>query len=123
MGLPKVLLVDDNKDLHTTIEMGLEGEADLLSALTLESARELFTANPDIQIIVMDGCLNSAPGAVQTPETLPLIHEFRRTFRGPMIAASDFDSFREVMVLAGCDRECEKVRLLKELRFMLAERP
>lgn len=116
---PKVLVVDDDKWLQKMITLQLENGIAVLSAHTLAEARTLFAANPDIRLVVLDGCLRSA-FQVQTPDTLPLIPEIRETFRGPIIAASSIPSFRQVMMEAGCDHDCgDKRGLSREIRRLL----
>jgi len=120
-GLPKVLVVEDNRMLQRMLTVRFEGRATVLSAYTIDEARALFAANRDsIHLIVLDGCLRSA-FQVQTPDTLPLIPEFRATFRGPIIAASSIVKFRRVMMEAGCDHKVDdKMMLLGEIERLLA---
>jgi DNA-binding NtrC family response regulator len=119
--LPKVLVVDDDRGMHLMLALRLKGKAVLLSAHTLDEARALFAANRDsIRLVVLDGCLHSA-FQVQTPDTLPLIPEFRATFRGPIIAASSFPDFRQAMVKAGCTHNCDRDWLSREIERLLAD--
>jgi DNA-binding response OmpR family regulator len=121
-GLPKVLVVEDDRMLQRMIALQLRDTATVLSAHTLDEARNLFANNPDVRLVVLDGCLGSA-FRVQIPDTLPLIPEMREIFHGPIIAASSFPSFREMMMGAGCDHHCvDKRGLSLEIRRLLEER-
>jgi CheY-like chemotaxis protein len=105
--MKKVLLVDDMETCHNYLRANLEGHAILLSAKTLQEGRDLFAENPDVAVIVMDGCVEvkstGAEDEVIEPDTLDLVQEFRETFKGPMIALSQ--QFNEQLVEAGCDHE------------------
>lgn len=120
--LPKVLIVEDDRMLQKALALRLGGKATVLSAHTLAEARELFVDNPDIGVVVLDGCLRSAFQA-QTPDTLPLIPEIRKTFCGPIIAASSIPRFRQMMMEIGCDHDCEEKRELpRQICRLLEER-
>ena len=121
-GLPKVLVVEDDRMLQRMIALQLRDVATVLSAHTLDEAREIFLGNPDVRLVVLDGCLGSV-FQVQIPDTLSLIPKMRETFHGPIIAASSFPSFREMMMGAGCDHRCDDKRKLSlEIRRLLEER-
>ena len=107
----KVLIVEDSVQWHKTYVRALAGKnIQILSALTIEQAEEMFTSNPDIKAVVMDACV---PG--DDPTTLPLTKKFRETFSGPMIAISRRDDFRTRLMTSGCDHECPKQDLLQKL--------
>jgi CheY-like chemotaxis protein len=97
-ALKKVLIVEDNKNYQRTYESALNGRVHMLAALSISEAQELFAANPGINAIVMDACV---PG--DTPTTL-----IRKTFVGPMIAASSDRDYRQELVHPGCDHEVPK---------------
>lgn len=100
-ALKKVLIVEDNKNYRRTYESALNGRVQMLAALSISEAEELFAANPGINAIVMDACV-----PVDTPTTLP--RKIRKTFAGPMIAASSDRDYRQELVHAGCDHEVPK---------------
>ncbi len=106
-GLPTVFVVDDDRMLHKVLIMKLGRGMTILSAHTLGEARNLFATYPDIRLIVLDGCLLHSSLQAKMPDTLPLVGEFRKTFRGPIIAASSNPDFRQMMMAAGCDHECD----------------
>ena len=94
----KVLAVDDEQWIHNKWLPELEGKVELLSAGTIEDARKMFAEHPDIAAIAMDACV---PG--DEPNTMELVREFRKTFSGPMLAASGLGDYRELLMKAGCD--------------------
>ncbi len=110
----KVLLVEDYPGWIKIIKGGLENEAEVLSAVTIREAENIFSENSDIAIIIMDACV---PG--DEPNTLPLVKKIRETFKGPIIAISSSDSYRKQLVEAGCDYECEKKKIPSMVRHVL----
>ncbi len=99
----KVLVVEDDKDYHEYYKQALDNKVIIISALTIEDARRIFAENPDLGAIVMDACV---PG--RNPTTLGLTEEFRKIFKGPMIAVSNDEDFREMLMKKGCDHESKK---------------
>ena len=122
-GLPRVFVVDDDRMLHKVLIMKLGRGMTILSAHTLGEARNLFAAYPDIRLIVLDGCLLRSSLQAKMPDTLPLVGEFRKTFRGPIVAASSNPNFRQMMMGAGCDHECEDKDLLAQVIERLVDGP
>lgn len=114
MGNRKVLVVDDMDWVHEILEMELDGKVTLLKALTLERGQELFYANPDICVVVIDACV---PG--HSPNSQWLIRKIRKTFKGPMVAISSSPIYRKELLLAGCNYESEKADLSKKLMEIL----
>lgn len=98
----KVLVVEDEMWRFEYWQGKLGDRATIIGASTIEEGEELFGANPDIDVIVIDGCV---PGSELN--TIPLVRKFRETFKGPMIAISGNGSFREELMKVGCNREAE----------------
>lgn len=96
----KVLIVEDLSCFQVLWRRRLSGVATVLSATTIEDAKEMFGENPDIDVVVLDACV---PGT--TPTTFGLIKSFRETFHGPMIAISDRVNFRSEMIKLGCSHQ------------------
>ena len=115
--MKKVLVVDDAEEFQEALgrEKGLKDKVLLISAFSIKEAVEKFTANPDIDIIFMDACVDE----VSKIDTEPLVHEFRKTFHGPMIAISSLVAYRNMLIEAGCNDECSKDELLEKLFSML----
>ena len=91
----KVLVVEDFfPDIFTRT---LSGKVKLLIAQSIEEATQLFNANPDIDIIIMDACV---PG--NELNTVPLVQLFRKTFTGPIITASSVNEYNFALLEAGC---------------------
>ena len=99
----KVLVVEDEEYKYDRWRREFDNKVVLIFAPSIEEAEEQFTANPDIDAIVMDACV---PG--DSPTTPPLVRKFRQTFMGPMIAISSLGSYRRELIQAGCDHESTK---------------
>ena len=112
--MPKILIVDDFKQWQNSWKRRLGDKVEILSAFTIPEADALFSANPDINLIVMDACV---PGDELT--TPPLVRKFRETFKGPMIAVSSDEEYRKELMRVGCDHESEKEHLPKKVLEIL----
>ena len=110
----KVLVVEDKESFHDLWRMEFGDQVELLSALTIKEAQELFRAHQDIAVIAMDACV---PG--DRPNTMFLVQEMRLTYTGPIIAISSLVEYRQMLVKAGCDFECEKDFLPQKIREIL----
>jgi CheY-like chemotaxis protein len=113
----KVLIIEDDKPLLETMMAFLEGWLNVVSADSVDSAREVFAAHPDLDAIVMDGCIEG-PG--ELPNSLVLVLEFRRTFKGPMIAVSNSDEYQDRLMEAGCDHKSYKGHVHRKLKELLS---
>lgn len=114
MNIYKVLVVEDDPERRAQYAARCGGQIELMMAETIEKAEELFAANPDLAAIVMDACV---PG--DEPTTVPLVGKFRKTFTGPIIAASSEPDFRRELMRAGCSHESPKYELPEKLREVL----
>jgi CheY-like chemotaxis protein len=112
---PKVLIIEDEPYRQKWWKEDLESKVEVLSALTIQQAEELFAGNPDVALIVMDACLSG-----RSPDTILLVKKIRQTFSGPMIAASGNPEYRELLCEAGCDHSCEKYKVPKKVLEILA---
>ena len=114
----KVLVVDDERCYWRQWQEELPA-VKIIGASSAAEAEEKFSANEeDIIAVVLDGSLSLAGHL----DTLPLVEVFRRTFKGPIIAASGCTDYREQLVEAGCDHEIEKnfvARLLRDIILSL----
>jgi len=108
MNTPKkVLVVDDNESLQRSLKNVLSRHGIIvLSALTIGEAEELFSTNPDVNLIVMDACV---PG--DRPNTFSLVRKIRQKYAGPIIACSSLREYRRLLIEAGCDQEASKLDL------------
>jgi len=119
----KILIIEDDKTFHRMwgkmFRKKMLGRLDhqilVLSVYNIEEAEKLFSANPDIRLIAIDGCV---PGICLN--TLPLTRAIRQRFVGPMIAISSRSDYREELMKAGCDYECEKFLLPQKIFEILA---
>ncbi len=103
MGLKKILIVEDSENYQQKYINALRGKVDILSAYSLGEGEHLFEENPDVTLIVMDACV---PG--DSPNATALVTVIRRSFAGPMIAASSLPKYRKILMAAGCDYEEDK---------------
>ena len=114
MAKPKVLIVEDSQDIQEMFRDALAQRMEVLSAFSIEEAKELFLKKQDLSAVAMDACV---PG--NKPNTMDLVRMFRQTFVGPMIAISSDDSYSRQLVLNGCSHRCEKYDLPEMLLRLL----
>ena len=96
--MKKVLVVENEKNLHNKWRNKLEGKVELVCALFVEEAKEQFVANPDWAAIVVDADIGD--------EAIALVKKFRETFTtGPMFAISNIGINKRALVCAGCNYE------------------
>lgn len=114
-SLPKVLIVEDENKRQDFYALALMGRVEILRAQDLRTAEELFQGHPDVSLIVMDACV---PG--DNPTTPPLVEKIRKTFQGPMIAASSDEYYREILMNYGCDHEASKDQVPVKVRELLS---
>lgn len=98
MTKPKVLVVEDVTEVQDAFRLILEDKVEYLAALDHRQAIELFSKNPDVNMIVLDGSLCN-----KSFDTGSLALMFRETFAGPMIAASGDEKFCSELVRLGCN--------------------
>lgn len=103
MDKPKVLIVEDFPQWQRIFQRELEDFCEVLLAGTVEKGEQLYKANPDVALIIMDACV---PG--DEPTTLELIKKIRETFKGPMIGTSSMSNYRSALLEAGCDYSSDK---------------
>ncbi len=113
--MKKVLIVEDSLYRQSTWCRSLTGKVIILSAFCRKVAEQMFAENTDIDIVVMDGCVDSD----EDIDTESLVRMFRETFRGPMIAASKSPHFRSLLKEAGCNYECHKEDVPKTILKIL----
>ena len=114
MSQKKILVIDDEDFFHEVIKEGLGDRVTILSVFSIEEAEEVFSANPDLCLIVMDACV---PG--DSPTTPPLVRRIRESFNGPIIATSSLDTYRRKLMEAGCDHESTKLKLPEKIIAIL----
>jgi CheY-like chemotaxis protein len=115
--MEKILLVEDNRTIISTVKLSLANIAEVLAAETVEEARLMFAQNPDIVLIAMDGRLHS--GHIETVE---LTREIRSQFSGVMVAISGDYEAQKLLIEAGCDRHCYKGQIIPFLTKWLGAR-
>jgi DNA-binding response OmpR family regulator len=113
--LPKVLLVEDDRDIHEMWHMMLTEEVVFVDAYSVEEAERLFAESSGLSAVVVDACV---PG--NRPTTESLVRSIRSRFSGPIIGVSQRVEYRELLVGAGCQYQCDKEFLPEVLRTILA---
>ena len=103
---PLVLLADDlQKVLDDWVNTLTEYRIPCMTASTLEGLDRGFALyKDDISAIILDGCI---PG--HSVNTIEFILNARSTgFTKPIVASSSLESYREMMVRAGCSHQAPK---------------
>ncbi len=114
---PTILIVEDGESYQNRYARELADHANILAAYNIHDAERLFEENKgNISLIVMDACV---PG--DSPTTLGLTREFKKTFEMPMIAASSISDYRQDLLLAGCTHEASKYDVSKLVVQLLAK--
>lgn len=112
--LKKVLIVDDDTSLQAQWREALDGKVELISAVSIAQAQELFNSNRRLSAIVMDACV---PGNQINTEFL--VKKFGESYHGPIIAISTMPEYRRRLILAGCSHESSKEYLTQDLLKIL----
>jgi len=112
--MKKILVVEDNDSWQSSWKRDLQ-EFQLLVADSIKEAKELFSQNSDIDLIVMDACV---PG--DSPNTMDLVREIRKVYQGPILANSSIFEYRKTLMSAGCDKECHKFDVVKKVLEILS---
>lgn len=110
----KILIIEDYSSQIVIYKRQMKSDFDLLFATTHQEALKLFSENSDIELIVMDACLKG-----ETPDTILLVTHFRMSFTKTIIATSSNIEYRQYLVNAGCDLECDKNDVAKVVRKIL----
>ena len=106
-SLVKILIVEDREYEQSYFAQVLSSSGiDIIAARSLREAEELFRANQDVALVVMDGAVDNE----RELDSVPLVKELRKEFgfAGPIIAASSDKSFRGILMNAGCDYQATK---------------
>lgn len=114
--MSKVLIIEDDGIAILSICTNLENkDIEVLLARTLLEAANLFSANQDVDIIVMDACLGSKlPNTITLTETI-----VASGFEGHIIASSSKPLFSEDLVKAGATHVVEKNSVVKKILELL----
>lgn len=117
--MPTIFIVDDEEKWQNQWTEALKDKVNVVSAFTIEEAEEVAIrlSNANVALIVMDA--NVPPGEGITTEDL--VYELREIhgFKCPMIAASVSETYRGMLMDAGCDHECEKKDVPKKVLEIL----
>jgi len=109
----KILIVEDDELLQLAWKRLILATTpmEVIQAFSIKEAEIVFNENRDLSVIAVDACV---PG--DEPNTIDMIRQFRKTFTGPMIAISSRDDFNQILMLAGCDHEIGKGKLVKKIK-------
>lgn len=101
----KILVVEDDPGLQGLIYRGLKSyEVEVLQAHNSLEAEKLFAEHEDIDLVLLDGCLDG-----DNPDGAGLVHEFKVREALPILAMSSSRDLRHLMVEQGCTGEVEKI--------------
>ncbi len=101
-----VLVVEDYGSYFQRIQADLGDKVEILWAKTKETAKEFFENKcKNLALIIMDACV---PG--DEPNTMELVEKIKASnkFKGPIIACSAIDEYREKLLNAGATHEADK---------------
>ena len=87
-----------------------------LPAYTIEEASRFFDENPDIEIVVVDGCINS-----KKINTIEFVKIIRGKFKKPIVSISESERNQNKLLAAGCDFKCTKLKLPRFLTDLIAQ--
>jgi DNA-binding NtrC family response regulator len=118
----KILMIEDDVSIFESLKMLMEmvfkdENLSILNAVSIDEARKQFELNTDIDIITFDGCVK---GGGAEPNTLPLVEEFKKTFKGILIAASS--RYNEELLKAGCQHETMKSDIPQKIMQILGKK-
>ena len=108
MARQKIMIVEDNVDTLKALCNYFHRRYEVVTARTVTEALGKFELHQGaFEMIALDASLETSG----TIDTLPLIPEFRKTYKGPLVAISNSDKHNVELVAAGCDYRCEKHEL------------
>jgi len=108
----KILIVEDAQLVLEGYHAYLDAHVQVLTATTLLAALDVFEANPDVELIAVDGLFPHDVGESDKPEQgMPCCGVkfiLNIDYAGPVIANSSEDSLNEKMRAAGATHVCQK---------------
>ena len=114
MESPVILIVEKDPLIQNLWKIQL-GEYKVIQALSIPEAEEKFLLHRnEITMVIMTARLGS-----KKINTVSLTEHIRKNFDGFMIATSSRESYRQMLVRAGCDRECERFDIIKVTKEVL----
>ncbi|MDD5289807.1 MAG: hypothetical protein PHT40_01230 [Patescibacteria group bacterium] len=118
--MKKVLVVEDRDSDFSPMERVFKfhdknSEIEILHAKTLKEGENLFFANPDVEVIIMDACVEG-----DEPDSMPLIEKIVKSgFKKPIIAASGSSLNNDELITAGATHKADKYKAVKlALQFL-----
>jgi len=120
----KILIIEDAETVVEGYKAYLASSpVEILTAATLLSALEILKANPDVELIAVDGCFPRDVGESDVPEPGRACSGEKfivnARFKGPIIACSSDDFFNRKMRAIGATHVASKgrpvLRLICEL--------
>lgn len=105
--IPTIFIVEDSATYQSQYAAALKQQVVIVAARSLKEAHENWGSIQQVALVVMDGCVDSR----HYLDSQPLVRKIRKTFSGPIIAASSSSEFRKELLQAGCNHEAEKQRV------------
>jgi len=102
-----VLVVDDENFWHRTLKGGLEDKGfAIISAYNVSEARRILREGSDIDVILVDDCLNG-----RQIDTLDFVAEVKKMgFPGRVVAFCSNCNNGDMLLQTGCDQSTIKSR-------------
>lgn len=111
----KILLIEDEPDIHDLIQYELGSNFQVTSAYSLQEAEEKLINYNWYDAIVVDGCV---PGNILN--TRPLILKLKKEgYKKPIISISSYPEYRKKMLEYGCNYESSKKDVAKLVKSIL----
>jgi len=105
----RILIVEDDVAIIRMWTRSLE-KLEVISATSISEAKNKFSSfAADFAAIILDGSVLANPESEYNDAlTLELAAKFRKTYSGPMIAASSDPDIRKSLMTSGCSFQCDK---------------
>ena len=117
MDKPRILLVEDEEDIHKLYQEQLGGDFDIIQAWNIQEAFELFQQHwRTLSAIIMDGLLGQL-------NTIELTRHIRKRFNGPVIANTNSEYHQKKLIAAGCQHFSRSKNKVEEIIRNLLKLP
>ncbi|MEK7664082.1 MAG: hypothetical protein AAB340_01370 [Patescibacteria group bacterium] len=115
--MKKVLVVNDNEKIQSIVRtFGELLSFAAIQATSLKEGKDLYDQNQDVDLIVMDGSVDNN----HELDSIPLVKEMRKTYEGPILAASSNFLYNEDLIRAGCSHKIDSPGdLIAKIRLIL----
>lgn len=107
----KLLVIEDDPAVQGTINRDLRiFPVEVLQAHSVVEAEKFLREDPDIDLILLDGCLDG-----ENPDGFAFIEDCLELSDAPIVAMSKSRDLRKMMLDKGCKHEVEEKRFAAHL--------